>query len=239
MRLVAREFRTSSTNETNFAPTSAFSAVRMLLIFAMMYNLAVTVLEISDAFLMVPQVEIMFVEIPQWVRELTQRDETHRRLLKCLPGQRNSALRWHLPFAQICEGAGLKTFPGTPTVMRHGDLDRKVFINVHVDDILLICKPEDVPWFQQTVGATFEDESGWAPFAGKWRSDDVFQEAHYHEGGWHTHSTKCHLCAEADFSFEGGWTQKERITLPCDAGIIQRRPCSRCWKFSWWTSSCV
>ena len=41
-------------------------------------------------------------------------------------------------------------------MMRHGNLERKVFINVHVDDILLIFKPEDVPWFQQTVGATLK-----------------------------------------------------------------------------------
>ena len=40
--------------------------------------------------------------------------------------------------------------------MRRKDLDRKVFINVHVDDILLICRPEDVPRFQQTVGATLK-----------------------------------------------------------------------------------
>ena len=155
-RVVAREFRTTNTDEASFAPTSAFSAVRMLLTFAMVYGLAVTALDISDAFLMVPQVEVMFVEIPQWVRELTQKGETHWKLLRCLPGQRNAALRWHLHFAQICEGAGLQSFPGTPTVMRHKDLDRKVFINVHVDDILLICKPEDVPWFQQQVGATLK-----------------------------------------------------------------------------------
>eukprot|EP00435_Cladocopium_sp_Y103_P036864 s1251_g9.t1 len=155
-RVVAREFRTSNTDETSFAPTSAFSAVRMLLVFALIYNLAITALDISDAFLVVPQVEVMFVEIPQWVREMTQRSETHWKLLKCLPGQRNAALRWHLHFANICEGAGLQAFPGTPTVMRHGDPNRKVFINVHVDDILLICKPEDVPWFKQTVGATLK-----------------------------------------------------------------------------------
>ena len=51
--------------------------------------------------------------------------------------------------------------------MRHGDLDRKVFINVHVNDILLICKPEDVPWPTDSW-SNFEDESGWAPFAGQW-----------------------------------------------------------------------
>ena len=38
--------------------------------------LAVTALDISDSVLMVPQVDMMFVEIPQWVRELAQRDET-------------------------------------------------------------------------------------------------------------------------------------------------------------------
>ena len=153
---MAREFRTTNTDETSFAPTAAFSAVRMLLTFAMVYSLAVTALDISDAFLMVPEVEVMFVEIPQWARELTQKDETHWRLLRCLPGQRNAALSWHLHFAQICEGAGLQSFPGTPTLMIHKDLDRKVFINVHVDDIVLICKPEDVPWFQQTIGATLK-----------------------------------------------------------------------------------
>ena len=63
--MVAREFRTTNTDETSFAPTSAFSAVRMLLTFAMVYSLAVTALDISDAFLMVPQVEVMLVEIPQ------------------------------------------------------------------------------------------------------------------------------------------------------------------------------
>ena len=155
-RLVAREFRTTNTDETSFAPTSAFSAVRMPLTFALIYSLAMTALDISDAFLMLPQVEVMFVEIPQWVRELTQRDETHWGLLNCLPGQRNAALRWRLHFAQISESAGLQSFPGTPTVMRHKDLNRRVFINVHVDDILLICKPEDLPWFQQTVGATLK-----------------------------------------------------------------------------------
>ena len=29
-----------------------------------------------------------------------------------------------------------------------------MFVNIHVDDILLVCKPEDVEWFQHTVGET-------------------------------------------------------------------------------------
>ena len=78
----------------------------MLLVFALIYNLSVTSLDISDAFLMVPQTDEMYVEIPQWVRDLTGKPDTHWRLLRCLPGQRNAALKWHQHFASICESAG-------------------------------------------------------------------------------------------------------------------------------------
>eukprot|EP00435_Cladocopium_sp_Y103_P068897 s701_g32.t1 len=115
----------------------------MLLVFALIFGLAVTSLDIKDAFLTVPQMEILYVEIPMWVREWIGKADTHWLLKRCLPGQRNAALRWHQHFGQICEGAGLKAFPGAPTVMRHEDLSRKIFLNVHVD-ILLVCKPEDV-----------------------------------------------------------------------------------------------
>ena len=48
----------------------------MLLTCAVLYGLAVTSLDIKDAFLMVPQVEVMYVEIPQRVRESTGKSET-------------------------------------------------------------------------------------------------------------------------------------------------------------------
>ena len=31
---------------------------------------------------------------------------------------------------------------------------RKIHVNFHVDDILLVCKPEEVQWFQDAVGST-------------------------------------------------------------------------------------
>ena len=43
--------------------------------------------------------------------------------------------------------------PGTPTVLRHKDVQRQMYANVHVDDILLVCKPKDVKWFQDNVGS--------------------------------------------------------------------------------------
>ena len=153
-RVVAREFKTGATDESNFSPTSSFASVRMLLVFALIFGLAVTALDIKDAFLTVPQVEVLYVEIPQWVKERTGKADTHWFLKRCLPGQRNAALRWHQHFGEICEGAGLVAFPGAPTIMRHADVNKKIFLNVHVDDILLVCNPEDLQWFQETIGAT-------------------------------------------------------------------------------------
>ena len=63
-RVVVREFKTSATDEHNFSPTSAFSAVRIILTFAAIYNLAVTCLDIKDACLVVAQEEVLYVQIP-------------------------------------------------------------------------------------------------------------------------------------------------------------------------------
>ena len=61
-RIVAREFKTTSTDENNFSPTSSFASVRMLLVLALIYGLAITALDVKDAFLMVPQMEISLCE---------------------------------------------------------------------------------------------------------------------------------------------------------------------------------
>ena len=54
-RIVAREFRSGQqTDEANFAPTSTFGAIRMLMVFSMIYNLSLTALDVKDAFLLVP-----------------------------------------------------------------------------------------------------------------------------------------------------------------------------------------
>eukprot|EP00435_Cladocopium_sp_Y103_P060379 s975_g22.t1 len=125
-RIVAREFKTGATDENNFSPTSSFASVRVLLTFALIYNLAVSALDVKDAFLMVPQVELMYVKIPMW----------------------------HQHIGGLCEQADLEAFPGAPKILRHRDINRKIYVNIHVDDILLVCNPGDVEWFQQTVGET-------------------------------------------------------------------------------------
>ena len=102
-RIEAREFKTGATDENNFSPTSSFASVRMLLTYALIYNLAVTALDVKDAFLMVPQMEVLYVKIPMWIRRWTGSPHTHWLLKRCLPGQRNAALRWHQHIGGLCE----------------------------------------------------------------------------------------------------------------------------------------
>ena len=113
----------------------------MLLVLALIYGLAITALDVKDAFLMVPRMEILDVKIQQWIRQWTGSPNTHWFLKRCLPGQRNAALRSHQHIGQLCEQAELEAFPGTPTILRHRDFNEKVFVNIHVDDFLLVCKP--------------------------------------------------------------------------------------------------
>ena len=85
-------------------------------------------------------------------------------------------------------------------------------------------RPEDVPWFQQTIGATLRMKVDGPHFAGQWWPIDVSQEAHYFQRGWHSHPIQCHLHPKADFTLESQWTQKERFPTSCYTGSIQHRP---------------
>jgi hypothetical protein len=134
-RIVAKEFKTNSTDESNFPPTSSFASVRMLLVFALRYGLAITALDVKDALLTVPQVETIYGRIANWIRKWAGNRSTHWLLKRCLPGQRNAALRWHQHIGQLCEQSKIEAFPGAPTVFRRKDVNRKLYANIHVDDI--------------------------------------------------------------------------------------------------------
>ena len=160
-RIVAREYRDGQTNEDQYSPTSSFSSVRLLLVMSMLYDLSVTALDVKDAFLVVDQKEVMFVVIPERIRELAQDEATHWLLLKCLPGQRNAALRWNEHFTGLCSEVGMEAYAGCSTIMRLIQGDRRIYLSVHVDDIILICKPEDVDWFCKDSWKNPHYEEGW------------------------------------------------------------------------------
>ena len=151
-RIVAREFRTGNTDEGSFAPTSTFGAVRLLLILSMIFDLSVTSADVKDAFLLVPQQETMFVIIPDWIRALDPGSTANVwRLKRCLPGQRNAALRWYEFFAALCTKADMEPYKGCPTVMKMTKGNHRLYVTIHVDDILIVGNKDDLEWFKQNV----------------------------------------------------------------------------------------
>lgn len=150
-RIVAREFKTNNTNEEQFAPTSSFASVRMLLSLSVLHGLGLMVLDIKDAFLLVPQVETMFILIPRWIQNLDGNDPHNNawKLHRTLPGQRNAALRWNEFFTEICKGCGLIPYLGSPTIFKHNE--RKMYLTVHVDDIMVVSSQNDAEWFLDQI----------------------------------------------------------------------------------------
>ena len=160
-RLVAREFRSGaqSTEET-FSPTSSKYVVNIMLILCLVYQLSILVCDIKDAFLTVPQRELVIVEVPSWIK---QEEGTPRfwKLCRCLPGQRKAALHWNEHFESVVQSMGFISFDAMPTVFRHGE--KKVYLTIHVDDLLVIGSQFDCKWFLAELSQHFKLKSN-GPF---------------------------------------------------------------------------
>ena len=147
-RLVAREFRgASASSEETFSPTNPLSVIKMLLATALIHDLYVAVFDVSDAFLQVDQRELVIVEVPQWIRRIVNKpDLQYWRLKKCLPGQRNAALRWCEYFTDMCTEHSYEHFPGS-TLFRHKD--RMDLLSVHIDDIIQVADKQSCLGFRE------------------------------------------------------------------------------------------
>ena len=133
-RLVAREFRAGaqSTEET-FSPTSSKYVVNIFLTLALVYELSILVVDIEDAFLCVPQKDLVIIEVPQWISKVLPEEEhpTYWRPRRCLPGQRKTALHWNEFFEMTVQEIGFESFEPMPTVFRHS-VFFLIFLAVHV-----------------------------------------------------------------------------------------------------------
>ena len=65
-------------------------------------TLCLTVLDVTDAVLLVPQQETVYVKIPSWIVALSKDGSNAWLLKRCLPGQRNATLCWYDFFANLC-----------------------------------------------------------------------------------------------------------------------------------------
>ena len=158
-RLVAREFRTTNdgSDEFTFSPTSSMGAMKCFLAWAVVCHLFLCALDVKDAFLTVDQQEAVLIETPSWVHSIIESCPRYWRLLKCLPGQRNAAMRWSEHFRSVAERHGFNAFTGMTTVFRHES--RTLCLTIHVDDILLVGSVDDIKWFSETFGSIFTMKS--------------------------------------------------------------------------------
>ncbi len=158
--LVAREFRAcvQSTEET-FAPTSSQYIVNIFLTMALEFDLNLLVLDIKDAFLCVPQKDLVFIEVPTWISKALP-NETHPqywRLERCLPGQRKAALHWNEDFEMTVQELGFIPYDAIPTVFKH--CSRRVFPTIHVDDLLATGSEFHCKWFLDELSKKFSLKS--------------------------------------------------------------------------------
>ena len=147
-RMVAREFRSDKTNEETFAPTTPIAVVKLLLAMSSILNCCVSVMDVSGAFLQVRQQEKVIVLVPQWVQNILGTGIKFWKLMKCLPGQRNAALRWNEPFTAMRNEFDFEPFQGG-TIFKHKYLQQ--FLSVHIETSFWCQAMKDVWHSRGTV----------------------------------------------------------------------------------------
>ncbi len=155
-RLVAREFRSGdASNEQTVSPTSSKWIIHLFLALALVQQLNVLVMDVKDAFLTVPQRDLVVVEIPTWAKteEMISKGVNFWKLLRCLPGQRKAALHWHEHFEATVSKLNFIPFEGMVTVYKHQT--KIMYVTIHVDDLLVIGSRDDCVWFREEISKCF------------------------------------------------------------------------------------
>lgn len=106
-----------------------------------------------------PRKKIVIIEVPTWIsKALTS--ETHPRywrLVRCLPGRRKVPLHWNEHFEMTVQKLGLIPYDAMRTVFKH--CSPRVFLTVHVDDLLVTGSEFDCKWFLDTLSKKFSLKS--------------------------------------------------------------------------------
>lgn len=128
----------------------------MFLMFHVLQGWKITALDISDAYLTVPQVEVCYVEMRGWIKELLGLPAIALwKLKRVLPGQRNGAQRWFNSFADKLQSIGFEQCMAIPSVFRHKT--KRILVNMHVDDELVASETAgDAHWLISELKKTYK-----------------------------------------------------------------------------------
>ena len=159
-RLVAREFRGGDRSDSStFAPTSHGTGNRLMLCLHLCFRWLLAFIDVRNAFLLVPQREVVLVQVPTWYSGETNWGVTADgrkvwSLRRCLPGQRNAAARWYEYLSDILGEIGFSSLDILPSMFRHED--RQLALCGHVDDLVIAGKEADVEWCLGQLRERFE-----------------------------------------------------------------------------------
>ena len=137
-RLVGRDFNFLEYREDVYSPASSSAVVKLLpcmaLTNAMGFDSSIATLDVSDAFLQVPQ------PIPRKV----SLDGAEYVILKCLPGQRDASKLWYAFFIERLRAhMEISICPVQPCIIRcscNGRVEGALLL--HVDDVLILGREE-------------------------------------------------------------------------------------------------
>ena len=114
-------------------------------------------LDIKNAYLMVPQSETVLIKISRWMKRIAKIGEgVSWLLMRCLPGQRAAAREWCEYFRNILENLGFVFSQRLPALGKHKT--KKLLIFIHVDDEMLARKEEPTEWLISELEKHFRVE---------------------------------------------------------------------------------
>ena len=146
-RLVGRDFNFLSYREDVYSPASSSSVVKLLPSMALLDGF------IKDAVLATLDVSDAFLQVPQPVPRKVSLDGQDFIILKCLPGQRDASRLWYSFFVQrLSSHFEVSVCPEQPCILRCKD---KGVLLLHVDDVL-ICGDEQ--WISGELIPKLESE---------------------------------------------------------------------------------
>ena len=146
-RLVGRDFNFVSYREDVYSPASSSSVVKLL------PSMALSDGFVKDAVLATLDVSDAFLQVPQPVPRKVSLDGQDFIILKCLPGQRDASRLWYSFFVQrLSLHFDVAVCPEQPCILRCKD---KGVLLLHVDDVLT-CGDEQ--WISDELIPKLETE---------------------------------------------------------------------------------
>lgn len=165
--------------------------VKVLMVIALVKNLMMSALDVSDKFPQVMQKENVIVAVPNWVRVAAENISLmFWQLKKCLPEQRNAATRWNDHLTKLLEELNFVHMQGA--IFRHQERD--ILIPARIDDLLLVANRADTEEIYEKLSTKLTLKKD-GPFGVEDAGGLFFlkRQVDIHWRRWDLHLTECQV----------------------------------------------